>query len=86
MTASPDPEFKCCPAARWAQTEDLGQAEGVEFTLGRCSACGRYWMYLWTMYSRGPRYSALDDGTARELMQMAPGPARKRRLVEWFNS
>ena len=78
-------EFGCCPSATWVQAEDLGQAGGVELTLGRCSVCGRYWMHLWAMYSREPGYSALDDGTALALIEMAPGPARKRRLAEWLD-
>jgi hypothetical protein len=43
-------------------------------------------MHLWTMYSRALRYRVLDDDTAREFMQMAPGPARKRRLAEWLDA
>ena len=79
-------EFVCCPTATWLRAHDLGEAEGVEFTLGRCSVCGRYWMHLWTMYSRAPSYAALDDEMALELMQLVPGPALKRRLAEWFDS
>lgn len=86
MTTSADREFECCPAATWTQTENLGTADGVEFTLGRCSVCGRWWMHLWTAYARGPGYAALDERTARELVQMAAGPDRKRRLAELFNS
>ena len=79
-------DLGCCPTATWVRTQDLGQANGVEFTLGRCSVCGRCWMHLWTMYSRAPRYRAIDDDTAREFMQMAPGPARKRGLAEWLDA
>ena len=86
MTTSTNRGFECCPAATWLRTEDLGHADGVEFTLGRCSICGRYWLHLWTMYSREPGYSALDERTAQELMQSAPGPGRKRRLAEWLNA
>ena len=86
MTASMNDGLECCPSAAWLRTEDLGHAEGVEFALGRCSVCGRYWLHLWTTYSRGPRYSALDERTAREFMESAPGPGRKRRLAQWLNA
>jgi hypothetical protein len=66
----------------WAA--DLGYAEGIDFTLGRCGVCSRHWMHLWTPYSPDGSYVPLDDATAGDLMTMPAGPDRKRRLRELF--
>ena len=70
----------CCDRADWVHAADLGHAEGIECTLGRCAACGRYSVHLWTPHAPAGSYVALDEPAAKALAAMPAGPARKQRL------
>jgi len=72
----------CCNGAPWVRVADLGHAGGIDCALVRCSACGRSWAHLWTPHAPGERYSPVEEAVARDLLQLAVGPERKRRLRE----
>ncbi|MBI3918477.1 MAG: hypothetical protein HY322_15895 [Betaproteobacteria bacterium] len=78
-------KYPCCPGPTWVKAADFGHAEGIDFTLGRCDVCSRYWMHLWTPYAPDAGYVALDDATAGELVTIPAGPDRRRRLQELFD-
>jgi hypothetical protein len=65
---------------------DLGSSDGVEFVLGRCTACGRPWIHLWSALAPTARYVTIDARDAAWLQEMPAGPARKRAVAAWFAS
>lgn len=73
-------DSSCCDGAEWVRTADLGHAGGIDCTLGRCAACGRYSVHLQTPHAPAGSYAHLDEPVALELAAMPAGAARKQRL------
>ncbi len=76
--------FACCAGSRWSAVVDLGSAESFDFILGRCDACGRYWMNVWSPVAPSSRHLPVAADDAGRLSSMPAGTALKRALADWF--
>ena len=81
-----EPNTFCCSQGRWVLVADLGHTDGVDFVLGKCSACQNYWMNFWIAATSVPdQYVAVSAVKAREFLSTASGPSRKKILSDWWN-
>lgn len=78
--------FHCCGNSSWISPVDLGHAQTFDFALGRCDACGKYWMQLSSGFSRETVYLPVSVVEAERLFSLAPGPGRKSVLSDWFDA
>jgi len=85
MSDRSGPGYTCCAGSVWVRAADFRHTQGIEFTLGRCSACGRKWMHLWTPHAPEGRYVPLDDATLARLTALASGRELRRALEELFD-
>jgi len=85
VNATPARGYSCCAGSAWTRTADFGHTQGIEFTLGRCSVCGRHWMHLWTPHAPTGSYVSLDPDAAARLAAIEPGPERRRALATLFD-
>lgn len=78
-------EWHCCDGSEHVYVADCGHTQGVEFTLLRCSVCGRHWMSLWSVASSSLTYSSVDDKALAQLLNMPEGRKGKRLLEAMYD-
>jgi hypothetical protein len=84
VTASTQSGFACCAGAQWCLVADIGHARSFDFALGRCGACGKYWMQMWSPFADGG-YAPVAEADATRLAGLPAGPERERLLGEFFD-
>ena len=65
---------------------DIGHAEGVEFTIGRCSSCQSPLMHLWVAGGVSQGIEVIEPSFIDQLVQTSAGKRRKKLLADWWNA
>ena len=68
------------------EVADIGHAEGVEFTIGRCSSCQSPLMHLWVAGGVSQDIEVIEQSLINQLVQTSAGKQRKKLLTDWFNA
>ena len=77
-------DLTCCSSPNWGpDTNDLGEAGGFDFLLGRCSSCSAHWLNVFCEASSITGYERVSDDDARAMLAAAPGPELKKCMKAW---
>ncbi len=83
----------CCPSQEFARlteelsgSADVGSAEGVEFTVGKCASCGALLMHCWVAGGGAQGYHAISQSFLDVLTAQDDAKKRKRMLADWWNA
>ena len=68
-----------------ADVADIGHAEGIEFTIGKCSSCQSPLMHVWVAGGVSEGVEIIEPTLVDRLVQTPAGKQRKTLLVEWWN-
>jgi hypothetical protein len=68
------------------EVADIGHAEGVEFTIGRCSSCQSPLMHLWVAGGISHGIEVIETSLIDQLVQTSAGKGRKKLLADWWNA
>ncbi|HEY8099399.1 MAG TPA: hypothetical protein VIF82_01500 [Burkholderiaceae bacterium] len=80
----------CCSWYGFKRTHDLAHADGVEFTLGQCIACGAHIVDCYAPYGPKPEsYNVpvvITKMEADEMMAITDFKQLKKYMSDWFNN
>ena len=76
-------ELPCCTSSTWVSELDLGHAESLEYTLGKCDRCGGFWMHVFSVVSGASAFQPVSDADAAKMRSIPPGPERKTFMRAW---
>jgi hypothetical protein len=81
----------CCADQAFARHQDsdvadIGHAEGVEFTIGRCSSCQSPLMHVWVAGGVSHGIEVIEQSLIDQLVQTSAGKRRKQLLADWWNA
>ena len=68
-----------------ADVADIGHAEGIEFTIGKCSSCQSPLMHVWVGGGVSEGVEIIEPSLVDQLVQTPAGKQRKTLLAEWWN-
>ena len=77
----------CCPNPAFErhldpEIADIGSADGIEFTIGQCTACGRAVMHCWIAHLFGKELP-VDQDFIDLVAASADYQERQRLLGRW---
>ena len=65
---------------------DIGHAEGVEFTIGRCASCQSPLMHLWVAGGVSDGIEVIEQSLIDQFVRAPAGKPRKQLLADWWNA
>lgn len=65
---------------------DVGSAEGVEFTVGKCASCGALLMHCWAAGGAAQGQHKISQSFLDVLIAQEDVKKRKRMLADWWNA
>ena len=79
-----EPHDAVCPNPGFEPIEELGHVEAVDWDLGRCPACGKYFLQQWSEHA--PDRVFYDELTEAEAdaFRRSEGRARLTLLKQWY--
>jgi len=80
---------RCCINYEFSRIADLAQADGVEFTLGKCIYCGTYIVDCYAPYGPNPENHnvpvVITEETANIMRSQPDYMSLRNFMNEWFN-
>jgi hypothetical protein len=73
----------CCKDSSWVAERDLGHAEGLEYSLGKCSRCGAPWMSVFCVASGVAGYEHVAPADVETIQSIKDGPALEGFMRRW---
>lgn len=78
-------QLTCCKDPSWASERDLGQAEGFDYLLGKCSRCGTPWMNVFCSATGVTGYEHVVASDVEAIRRIAGGSELKEFMRRWGN-
>ena len=89
----PKSSTSCCPSSEFRRlteelsvSADVGSAEGVEFTVGKCVSCGALLMHSWVAGGFANGYHKISQSFVEVLTAQHDAKKRKKMLADWWNA
>lgn len=76
-------KLTCCKSPSWQPESDLGQAEGFDYLLGKCSHCGALWMNVFCVATGITGHEPVAVGDAERMRCAADGTELKELMRDW---
>ena len=73
----------CCNKPSWISELDLGHAGGFEYVLGKCDACGAYWMNVFCVASAISGFETVRLSDVERMKSIPNGPELKALMRKW---
>ena len=64
---------------------DIGQAEGAEYTVGKCCNCGSILIHCWVAGGVSEGIEVVSQELVDSFLTAPDYHLRKKRLGDWFN-
>lgn len=78
------PHETACANPGFEAIEELGHVEAVDWDLGRCPSCGKYFLQQWSEHApANVYYDELTDAEAEEFRR-SEGLTRRSLLKRWY--
>jgi hypothetical protein len=73
----------CCKRPSWVSELDLGRASGFEYILGKCDACGTYWMNVFCVASGITGFEPVSLSDMERMRSIPEAPELKAFMRAW---
>ena len=73
--------LSCCKNSTWKSIEDLGHAYSFDVILGKCSACEKYWVNVFSTATAITGHERVTKNDAKKFIKLNKNPNKELKIA-----